>query len=154
MYPKRATLGVAELQLFVIPFGRKVRNLPGFSELYIEHDPSWHVVVAFTQPPPQEEIIALAPRTIRDRIVLRTATRTASQISADLDAITAAVNRLKVGYTGGYDAKTQRFHITVGSPAQAEQVRSALPVSVRADTDVKVGALPVPERGSPRSPGR
>jgi len=145
MYPKRATLGAAELQLFVIPFGRKVRNLPGFSDLYIEHDPRWHVVVAFTRPPDREEVIALAPKTIRDRIVIRTATRTASQISAELEAITTAVNRLKVEYTGGYDTKAQRFYITVGAPASVERVRTVLPESVRADTDIKVGALPVPE---------
>lgn len=146
MYPKRATLGAAELQLFVIPFGRKVRNLPGFSDLYIEHEPRWHVVVAFTQPPARDKVIALAPRTIRDRIVIRTAARTASQISADLDAITAAVNRLKLDYTGGYDPKTQRFHVMVGAPAMVQHVRDALPDSVRADTDIRVGALPVPER--------
>lgn len=145
MYPKRATLGAGELQLFVIPFGRKVRNLPGFSELYIEHEPRWHVVVAFTQPPDRDAVIALAPRTLRDRIVVHTAKRTASQISADLDAITAAVNRLKVDYTGGYDPRTQRFHIMVGAPAMVERVRAVLPDSVRGDTDIKVGALPVPE---------
>jgi hypothetical protein len=154
MYPKRATLGAAELQLFVIPFGRKVRSLPGFSDLYIEHDPRWHVVVAFTSPPDRDKVLALAPHTIRDRIVIRTATRTASQISGDLDAITAAVNKLKVDYTGGYDPKTQRFHIMVGAPAMIERVTAVLPDSVRADTDVMVGALPVPEMGSPRSPIR
>ena len=145
MYPRRATLGAAELQLFVVPFNRKVRNLPGFSDLYIEHEPSWHVVVAFTRPPDRDEVIALAPKTIRDRIVVRTATRTAPQISADLDAITAAVNKLKIDYTGGYDPKTQRFNIMVGAPTAVERVRAALPDSVRADTDVTVGALPVPE---------
>lgn len=145
MYPKRASLGAAELQLFVIPFGRKVRNLPGFSDLYIEHVPSWHVVVAFTRPPDLDEVIALAPKTIRDRIVLRAATRTASQISSDLDAIAAAVNKLTIDYTGGYDPKTQRFHVMVGDAAQVERVLAVLPASVRQDTDVRVGALPVPE---------
>ncbi len=154
MYPKRATLGAAELQLFVIPFGRKVREMPGFSDLYIEHVPRWHIVVAFTQPPSREKVIALAPKTIRDRIIVRTATRTASQISADLDAITAAVNRLKLDYTGGYDPKSQRFHIMVGAPAMVERVRAVLPNSIRADTDIKVGALPVPEMAGPRSPVR
>ena len=154
MYPKRARLGAAELQLFVIPFGRKVRNLPGFSDLYIEHVPHWHVVVAFTQPPARDKVIALAPRTIRDRIIVRTAIRTASQINADLDSIAAAVNRLRVDYTGGYDPKTQRFHVMVGVPAMVEPVRAVLPDSVRADTDIKVGALPVPERALARSPTR
>ena len=150
MYPRRATLGAADLQLFVIPFGRKVRNLPGFSDLYIEHDPHWHVVVAFTQPPARDKVIALAPKTIRDRIVVRTATRTASQVNRALEAITASVNRLKIDYTGGYDPRTQRFHVTVGGPAMVERVQAVLPDSARADTDIKVGALPVPERALPR----
>ena len=154
MYSRRATLGAAELQLFVIPFNRKARNLPGFSDIYIEHVPRWHVVVAFTQPPARDKVIALAPKTIRDRIVIRTAKRTQAQISADLDAITAAVNRLAIDYTGGYDPRTQRFHVMVGAPALVERVRSVLPASVRADTDIKVGALPVPETAIPRSPTR
>ena len=150
MYPKRATLGAAELQLFVVPFGRKVRNLPGFSDLYIEHVPRWHVVVAFTEPPSPDKVIALAPRTIRDRIFIRTAKRTQKQIGADLEAITVAVNRLGIDYTGGYDPKTQRFHVMVGAPAMVQRVRAVLPNSVRTDTDIKVGALPVPERALPR----
>ena len=83
-----------------------------------------------------------------------TAKRTQAQIGADLEATTVAVNRLGIDYTGGYDPKTQRFHIMVGAPAAVERVRAVLPDSVRADTDIKVGALPVPERALPRSQAR
>lgn len=112
------------------------------------------MVVAFTEPPDPDKVIALAPKTIRDRIVVRTAKRTRAQIEADMEAMTVAVNRLGIDYTGGYDPKTERFNITVGAPAMVERARAVLPDSMSADTDVKVGLLPVPEAGSPRSPGR
>lgn len=145
-----ADLPVAELQLYVVPFNRKVRQLPGFSDLYIEHQPRWHVVVNFTHPPRRERVLALAPPVLRDRIVIRAAKRTQAQIEAELEAITVAVNRLGIDYTGGYDPKTQRFYLTVASRQQVEPVRSVLPASVRDDTEITVGALPVPERAIPR----
>lgn len=145
MYPRRATLGAAELQLFVIPFGRKVRNLPGYSELYIEHNPHWHVVVAFTEPPARDKVIALAPRTIQDRIILRTATRTAAQINADLAAIAQAFRSGGFDFTGAYDPKAQRFDMTVATELDRKRALSLIPPRIRSDVDVKVGPLPVPE---------
>ncbi len=145
LYPRRATLGAAELQLFAIPFNRKVRALPGFSDLYIEHQPSWHVVVAFTRPPPLEQVKALASPVIRDRITFRTAKRTQAQISADLEAIAEAFRGGGFDFTGGYDVKTQRFDMTVASKADRQRAVGVIPSRLRADVDVKVGPLPVPE---------
>ena len=136
---------VAELQLFVITFGNKVRQLPGFSSLYIEHEPRWQVVVAFTRPPPLAQVKRLAPPVLRDRIVVRSATRTEAQVSAALDDIVAALRPLGVDYAGGFDVHTQRFKFTAGTEADAARIRAALPASIRADTDVSVGPLPVPE---------
>lgn len=139
-------LDAAQLQLFVVPFNRQVRELPGFSDLYIEHEPIWHVVVAFTPPPPpRERIVALAPAPIRDRILVLAAKRTAAEITAANEAIVTALNRTGVDYTGGYDPKTQRFEVKVASPEQVERMRAAIPHGLRADTDVVVGPLPVPE---------
>jgi hypothetical protein len=122
-----------------------VRNLPGFSDLYIEHEPRWHVVVAFTRPPPADEVIALAPRTIRDRIVLRTATRTAAQINADLEAIAEAFRAGGFDFTGGYDPKAQRFDMTVATESDRKRALASIPPRIRSDVGVKVGPLPVPE---------
>lgn len=144
-HSKLPVLGAAELQLYVVPFNRRVRNLPGFSDLYINHEPSWHVVVAFTKPPPRERVLAMAPPLIRDRILIRTAKRSQAEIAADLDAIAAALRATGIAFTGGYDPRRQRFGITVGDPAHVSPVRSALPPQVRSDTDVSVGPLPVPE---------
>lgn len=137
---------IAELQLQVIPLNQAVRQMPGFSDIFIEHEPTWHVVVAFTEPPPpREQIIALAPPAIRDRILVRPAKRTAAQISTAMDDLTAALNRTGIAYTGGYSPKTQRFTIMVASPAHVQRIRAALPVGLQVDSDVVVGALPVPE---------
>ena len=104
--------------------------------------------------PARDEVIAPAHKTIRDRIVIRRAKRTQTQIGADLEAITVAANRLGIDYSGGYVPKTERFHVMVGAPAMVERVQPVIPDSVRADTDIKVGALPVPELALPRSPTR
>ena len=144
--PKLTMNQVAELQLQVIPLNQAVRQMPGYSDLYIEHEPTWHIVVAFTAPPPaRARIIALAPPSIRDRILIRTAKRTRAQINADLDALATALRATGVDWSGGYDVKTQRFEIKVASQAHVPRTRSAIPARLRTDTDVIVGALPVPE---------
>lgn len=144
--PQLTSNQVAELQLQVIPLNQAVRRLPGFSELYIEHEPTWHVVVSFAEPvPPRGQIAALAPPAIRDRILVRPAKRTAAQIAAANEAIVAALNRTGIEYTGGYSPKTERFTVTVGSPEHVQPMLAAVPSEYRGDTDVVVGLLPVPE---------
>ena len=144
--PQLTMQQIAELQLKVIPLNQAVRQMPGFSDLHIQHEPTWHVVVAFTQPPPpRARIVALAPPAIRDRVVVRTAKRTSGQISAAMDALAAAVRTTGVDWTGGYSPVTQRFTVTVGTPANVERVRAVVPREILGDTDVVVGLLPVPE---------
>ena len=144
--PKLTMNQVAELQLQVIPLGQAVRQMPGFSDIYIEHEPTWHVVVAFTPPPPpRERIAALAPPAIRDRILVRTAKRTRAEINAALDALASALRKAGVKWGGGYDPTTGRFEVKVESPEDVERMRAAVPPELRDDTDVVVGALPVPE---------
>lgn len=137
---------VAELQLQVITLNQAVRQMPGYSELYIEHEPTWHVVVTFTSPPPPREHIAkLAPPAIRDRIIVRTARRTQAEIHAALDELASALRATGLKWGGGYNVKTQRFEIKVASEAHVERMRSAVPPRLRPDVDVIVGPLPVPE---------
>ncbi len=144
--PKLTMNQVAELQLQVIPLNQAVRQMPGYSELYIENEPTWHVVVAFTSPPPpREQIVKLAPPAIRDRIIVRTAKRTQAEIKAALDELASALRATGFEWGGGYDVKTQRFEIKVASPAHVERIRSAVPPRLRSDVYVIVGPLPVPE---------
>ena len=137
---------VAELQLQVIPLNQAARQMPGFSDIYIEHEPTWHVVVAFTAPPPpRAQVLSLAPAPIRDRILIRTAKRTRAEVNAALDALALALRKAGVQWGGGYDPKTGRFEVMVESPQHVERMRAAVPPELRDDTDIVVGALPVPE---------
>src|SRR5215210_980559 len=143
-WPARKILGeptpaqIAQLQLFVIPFHRKVRAVPGFSELYIEHEPRWRVVVAFTRPPPRNEIVRLAHDVLRDRIEIRTAKRTSVQIASDMDRLATALRGAGFDWTGFYDPKRQRFEVTVARPEHAVRARAALPADLSVDSDIRV----------------
>jgi hypothetical protein len=137
---------VAKHQLHVIPLQQAVRQLPGFSEIHIEHEPTWHAVVAFTAPPPpHDQIVALAPAAIRDRILVRIAKRTHAQTRAALDSLASALRATGLDWTGGYDPRTQRFEVMVASIEDAGRMRAAVPPELRDDTDIRIGPLPVPE---------
>jgi hypothetical protein len=48
--------------------------IPGFSALWIQHEPSYAIMVAFTTPPPpRKAVLAVADRSIRNDIVVVTA---------------------------------------------------------------------------------
>ena len=135
----------ARLEPFVYPFIEKVGRVPGYSDLWIEHQPSYHVVATFTRPPPLSEVQGLAPHQVRDRIEIRAAKRTRREIALMRDDI---ARRLRdgglTGWTSGYNPKTQCFEITVASVAAVTRVRAMLTAEQLIDADVRVGPVPQP----------
>jgi len=150
----RSTFEVADLHEHVVPFNRRVREVPGFSDLWIEHEPAWRLIVAFTAPPARQTVLRLAPEPIRGRIEIRRAKRTQAEIGAAMDAIAAALNRGGVDYTASYSPKNERFAVTVGTAANIERARLLLPQHLRGDTDVAAGPLPVSLTPQALEPGR
>jgi hypothetical protein len=143
----RGDLGIspdsARLEPFVYPFIEKVNREPGFSDLWIQHQPRYHVVVAFTRRPPLSEVQRLAPPDLRDRIEVRTAKRSRDEIAILRDAI---ASRLQTGglagWSSGYNPKTQCFEITVASNAAIARVRSLLTPEQLLDADLRIGPIP------------
>jgi hypothetical protein len=144
-----ASLGIspdsARLEPFVYPFIEKVNQLPGYSGLWIQHQPRYHVVATFTRPPPLGEVQRLAPRQIRDRIEVRTAKRSREEIAGLRDDIAKRLQAGRLmGWSGGYNPKTQCFEISVASPAAVAQVRELLTPEQLVDADIRVGPIPQP----------
>ncbi len=117
--------------------------MPGYTALWIQHQPRYHVVATFTRPPPLSEVQRLAPPEIRDRIEVRTAKRSRDEIAILRDAI---ARRLQsgglTGWSSGYNPKTQCFEISVASDAAIAQVRSLLTPEQLLDADLRVGPIP------------
>jgi hypothetical protein len=135
----RISPDAARLEPFVYPFIEKVSRVPGYSYLWIEHQPRYHVVATFTRPPPLSEVQRLAPAEIRDRIEVRSAKRSRDEIAILRDAI---ARRLQTGgltgWGSGYNPKTQCFEISVASDAAIAQVRSLLTPEQLLDADLRV----------------
>lgn len=136
----------ARLEPHIYPLIDEVHRLPSFSALWVDHWPRWHVVVAFTQPPPLRDIQRLAPAEIRDQVSICIAKRTAPEIMAASDRMATALRRDRSPWSGGYNAKTQRFEITVAKAEDVERARLLLPPDIRADAEIRVGDQPVLQR--------
>ncbi len=126
------------LEPFIYPVIEKVISLPSYSGHWVEHEPRYTFVVAFTRPPPLSQIKRLAPPEIRDRIAVRTAKRSRAELSA---ADVIILQRLRGAglreWSSGYRETTQCFHITVESPEAAQRVRAVLPPDILIDTDIQ-----------------
>jgi hypothetical protein len=133
----------AQLRNEVTALGRRLRRDPAFSDLWIEWQPRYRVVVAFADSRPREDLLASVSPALREVLEIRTASRTRAEIGRGMDAIIAALKPTGIDYTAAYSPKAQRFEVTVGAPAAVETVRARLPAGISADTDVRVGSLPV-----------
>ena len=133
------------LEPFVYPFIEKVGRLPGFSDLWIEHQPRYRVVATFTRPPLLSEVQRLAPREIRDRIETRTAKRTREEIALMRHNIARRLQTSGLtGWSSGYNPKTQCFEITVATVTTLKRVLAVLSSEQLIDADVRVGSVPQP----------
>lgn len=125
---------------------RTLRRRPprGFSDIWIEHEPDYAVVLAFKHPPDRAAILARADPEIRPHIVFRSAARDRAEIERDSDRVIAAMRGAPGQWAGGYDVRTGRFEYTATGPQTVAHAERHLPRDLRADVTFRVGAVPVP----------
>lgn len=119
--------------------------LPGFSDLWIEHEPRYAVVVAFKGAAPKAEVLRRADPKLRPFLEFREAKRDKAAIDRDLDRLIAAFRDAPVQWAGGYDVKTGRFGFDFATEAGADWARARVPDDLKADVDVRMGPVPTIE---------
>lgn len=117
---------------------------PGFSAIWIEHEPAYTVFLAFKEPPDKQAILARADPALRPHIVFRTASRTQAEIERDLDRVIGAMRGIPGEWAGGYDVKTGKFVYNVTSPAGVAFAERRLPPDLRGDVTFRLGSVPQP----------
>jgi hypothetical protein len=122
----------------------RLRPLPGFSDIWIEHEPLYGVIVAFKGVPPRAEVLNRAHASLRSDIVFRTAKRDHSEIERDQDRIIAVLQPAPGGWAGGYNVKNEKFEFTFASPAGVAFAERRIPADLRSDVVLRVGAIPQP----------
>ena len=116
---------------------------PGFSDLWIEHEP-YAIVLAFKRPPDKAALLARAHPAIRSDILFRTAKRDRAEIERAGDRIVAALQRTPGAWSGGYDVKTEKWLFNFASKAGLAFAERALPADLRGDVTLRLGGVPVP----------
>jgi hypothetical protein len=116
----------------------------GFSDLWIEHEPAYAVIIAFKTPPERPAVLALAHPDIRPLIEFRTAKRDRREIGRDMDRANAAFRGSPVEWVGRYDVKTGRFTYDFANEAGAAWARERLPGDLREDFTIRTGPIPQP----------
>jgi V8-like Glu-specific endopeptidase len=121
-------------------------NDPAYADMYIKHSPKYQIRVMFaaTKSDRKAFVDSLDPK-IRPFVKLHTVKNPRSVTARRYEQLNAILRQLEIPYTAEFDLAKQRFVVTVEDPADVEQVRSALPRPLRADTVVEVGDLPEPQ---------
>lgn len=120
------------------------RPLPGFSDIWIEHEGGYRVVVAFKGRADEAAVLERAHPELRPFIRFKAAERSRTEIERDLDRIIAVMRKAPGQWSGGYDPRTERFSINVTAPAAADHARARLPADIAEDSDIRVGGVPAP----------
>lgn len=118
--------------------------MPGFSAIWIEHEPEYAVVLAFTGPVDEKAVLALAEPELRPHIVFRRAKRDQATIERDLDRIIAALRPAPGRWSGGYDVKTEKFLLNVEGPGAKDYADRHIPEDLVDDVVVRLGGVPIP----------
>jgi hypothetical protein len=116
---------------------------PGFSAIWIEHEPKYAVVIALKPPADEAAVLARADPALRPHLVFRTADRTAAEIERDSDRLLAALRPLRAGWSGGYDVSRGRFVFTFGSAAVVAEAQRLIPSDLSDDVELEIGSVPV-----------
>lgn len=115
---------------------------PAFTDLWIEHQPVYKIVIGFADAKERTALLQSIDPKLRRYVQIRQMPKSRRQIQADLDALTAAINKAGIPYTGGYDMPNGRFVIVTESPADAQRVRELIPPALRGDVQVIQGKVP------------
>lgn len=122
----------------------RLGRVAGFSEIWIEHEPRYAIVLAFKRPPDEAAILSRAHSSIRGDIVFRSAKRTRAEIERDGDRIVAAFRGAPGTWAGGYDVKTEKFEFDFATQAGLAFAERNVPPDLKDDVIVRIGSVPVP----------
>lgn len=114
------------------------RPVRGFSDLWIQNEPTYAVVVAVKRPADEEAIVARADPALRPFIVFRDARLDSAEIRRARPRVLAALQGAPGGWSSGYDPKIGKFRVDAESQAVVAYFRGRLPPDLRDDVDLRV----------------
>ncbi len=117
---------------------------PGFSSLWLQHEPEYGVFISFKGNPDTAAVLARAHPSLRGDIRFVAAKRTAREIERDGDRVVAALQQIRTPWAGGYDVKTQKFAFNFSSQEAVATARRLVPADMLEDVVLTVGSVPVP----------
>ena len=123
---------------------RRDDPLPGFSTIWIRHEPEYAVVVDFKGAPDVDAVRARADPALRPFLVFRSVARSEADIERDMDRIIAAMRGGPRDWTAAYEVETGRFLFNAPAPATVAFAEKRLPPDLRKDVVFRVAPIPMP----------
>lgn len=127
--------------------GRLEKEDPAYADIWIEHQPVYKVVIAFTDKADRQAFKeGLSPR-LRRYVQILPVTKSRKQRQRDLEELSAALRSAGVPFDGWFEGPRQRFSIGVTSAADLARAEGLVPPNLRAEVDLVVRRIAKPEAG-------
>lgn len=120
----------------------RVRQLPGFADMWIEHEPAYRIVYAFVTDIDQAAFLATLDPAIRRHVEVRKVKRTEAQNGAVLDYLAGLLREQGIEFSGSYIPPKGLFELTVGNEADRRRALSTIPAHYHHEVEVNIGPLP------------
>ncbi|MCM3681034.1 S1 family peptidase [Sphingomonas paucimobilis] len=113
----------------------------GFAGLWVEHTPTFKIIVAFTGQDERKAFLDQIPAKLRRYVQLRNATKSLAAAQQDLDAILKAITAAKLPFETYFEPRSQNYVVTVKDQAAAQTARGLIPPTLRSAVKVEVGPI-------------
>lgn len=117
-------------------------NPDDFGGVWIEHEPTYKIVVAFKSAELRNDIRETVQPELRRYVQIRNVRTSARERDALTDRIVAALAALGVDYVSYYEHRTDDMVIEAGSDASVGRIRQALPTDLQSFVKIVRGNVP------------
>ena len=117
--------------------------LPGFTAIWIQHEPTYAAVVVSKVPLDRQEVLRRAHPSIRRHIVFRPAKRDRFEVERDQERILQMLRAAPGGWSGGYDVTVDKFVFDFAGPPGLSYAERNLPADLKDDVIFRIGSVPM-----------
>lgn len=114
----------------------------GFGGIWIEHEPVYRIVVAFTDNKDRTALRERVSPKMRRHLQIKNVAKNQRQLEADIDAVILSLAASKIEYVSFYDQKGDTLVVEVADEGQVGVVRNLVPPRLRSEIKVRKGVLP------------
>jgi hypothetical protein len=113
----------------------------GFGGVWVDHVPTFKIVIAFTGAGDRKAFLDRLPAKSRRHVQIRNAAKPLAAAQKDVDQILQALSGAKIAFETYFEPRSQNYVVTVKDQSAAGTARGLIPAALRSAVNVRVGPV-------------